>query len=286
MPPATRRPTKRAKPTARDSSRLRAVRDHPSITVRLEDLQDFNESVNWFLYGNSGVGKTAFSAFAPRGYFLSTEKGVIAAKRVGSTAKLLRAPTWEHVEASLDWADENLTLDDWLIVDSVSKMQILMIRWILGTLHEENDARDPDVPQIQDHQKWQNMFMRFFDRIMNAKYNSIVIATAMHKEDPEGESLVLPAITGKDYTISNYCCAQADIVSYLGIARQKDRNAPTIRRLLNETVPPWFAKDRYNILPRWVDIEEGDFTVIEELIERIMEDSTPNERRAAKAAGR
>jgi hypothetical protein len=105
----------------------------------------------------------------------------------------------------------------------------------------------------------------------------------MHKEDPEGESLVLPAITGKDYAISNYCCAAMDMVLYLGVARQKDRNAPTLRRLLAETYPPYFAKDRYNVLPRWTDIEEGDYAIMRDIIADIME-VDPEVRKAVKAS--
>lgn len=284
--PATRRPTKPAR-VARTAPRgpLRAVQDKPQIVIKPEDLQDFNESVNWLVYGNSGVGKTVFTSFAPNAYFLSTEKGVVSAKRVGSQAKLIRAPDWEHVEAGLDWADENLTLDDWLIVDSSSKMQTLLIRWWLRIQNDENEARDLDVPQIQDHQKWQNMYMRFIDRIVDADYNALFTATAMHKEDPEGETLVLPAITGKDYTISNYVCAAMDIVSHLAVAKRQKLDEPRTARLLNDTYPPYFAKDRYHVLPRYLMIEDGEYDIIQDYIEDIM-DLSPDERKAAKAEGR
>jgi hypothetical protein len=282
MPARTRRPAQRR------TTQVRAVRSRdeegrPRIVVRPEELQDFNESINWCVYGNSGVGKTVFSAFAPNAYFLSTEKGVVAAKRVGSEAKLIRAPSWEYVEAALDWADEKLNLDNWLIIDSLSKMQVLNLRWWLGLQNAENESRDIDVPQIQDHQKWQNMFMRFVDRIVDANYNTIFTCTAMHKEDPEGESLVLPAITGKDYTISNYVCAAADIVSCLRMERNERRGAPARRLLLNEAYPPYFAKDRFHVLPRWLEIDYEDYDIIAELIEDIQSVS-PEERQAAKAA--
>jgi AAA domain len=280
---ATRRPPRRRSARPAQARNIRAVPDRPRIEVRRESLADFNESVNILLYGNSGVGKTVLSAFAPNATFLSTEKGVVAAKRAGSTAGLIRAPTWEHVEAGLDLADSEMGPEDWLIVDSGSKMQILLTRWWLGIQHSDNEARDLDVPQIQDHLKFQNMYMRFVDRIVDAGWNSIFICTAMHREDPEGESLVLPAITGKDYTISNYCSAQFDQVLYYGVARQRNREAPTIRRLLAETYPPYFAKDRYNVLPRWTDIEEGDYGAMADIVAAIME-KTPEERRAAKAA--
>jgi AAA domain len=264
---------------------LRAVRERPHITVKVEDLADFNESFNWCVYGDSGVGKTVFASFAPNGYILSTEKGVISAKRVGSTAKLLRAPTWDHVEASIEWADKNLTEKDVLVVDSVSKMQELVIRWWLGIQHEENAARDLDIPQLQDHQKWQRMFLRFVNHLIDAPYNTIFVATAMRKEDEEGDDLVLPNIVGKDYAIAQNFCADMDIVSCLRVKKRSDIDAPRESILINDTFPPYFAKDRFNVLPRWETIpdgEEGGYDAIVGMIEDILATS-PEDRKAAKA---
>jgi AAA domain-containing protein len=269
---ATRRPT--ARPARRKSPRrdrsVAAVPDRPKITVNAEELQDFNDSVNWCIFGDSGVGKTTFASFAPRGYILSTERGVIAAKRVGSTAKLLRAPTWPHVEASIDWADEHLTSDDWLIVDSASKMQELLIQWWLGVQHDENAARDLDIPQLQDYPKWQRMYMRFVMHIIDAPYNSIFIATSMHKEDPEGDPIVLPNIVGKDYAIANNFCAEMDIVSCLRVQKRENIDDPRQAIITNDTFPPYFGKDRYRALPRWETINDGDFDVIVDMIEDIL----------------
>ena len=290
----SRRPTKRPPRQARSSrddgdgtvTSITKVRNRPTITVKLEDLSDFNESYNWCIYGDSGVGKTVFASFAPRAHILSTEKGVISAKRVGSTAKLLRAPTWDHVEASIKWADEHLTEDDVLVVDSVTKMQELVIRWWLGIQHEENEARDLDIPQLQDHQKWQRMFLRFINHIIDAKYNSIFVATAMRKEDEEGDDLVLPNIVGKDYSIAQNFCADMDIVSCLRVRKRSNIDDQRESYLINDTFPPYFAKDRFNVLPRWETIpdgEEGGYDSIIEMIEDILATS-PEDRRAAKAA--
>jgi AAA domain-containing protein len=293
---ATRRPSaprrKARSATRRDGNgevaTIHAVRERPKITVKVEDLADFNESFNWCIHGDSGVGKTVFASFAPNAYILSTEKGVISAKRVGSTAKLLRAPDWDHVEASIEWADKNLTEKDVLVVDSVTKMQELVIRWWLGIQHEENAARDIDIPQIQDHQKWQRMFLRFVGHIIDAPYNSIFVATSMRREDEEGDDLVLPNIVGKDYAIAQNFCADMDIVSCLRVKKRSDMDAPREAILINDTFPPYFAKDRFNVLPRWETIpdgEEGGYDTIEGMIEDILATS-PEERKAAKAGQR
>lgn len=295
---ATRRPSaprRKARQTRSSSNgngddnarSINALRNRPKITVRVEELSDWNESFNWCIYGDSGAGKTVFASFAPRGYILSTEKGVMSAKRVGSTAKLLRAPDWDHVEASIEWADQHLGPEDVLIVDSVTKMQELLIRWWLGIQHTENEARDPDIPQLQDHQKWQRMFLRFISHIIEAKYNSIFVATSMRKEDEEGDDLVLPNIVGKDYAIAQNFCAEMDIVSCLRVKKRANIDDPRESMLINDTYPPYFAKDRFNVLPRWEAIpdgKEGDgsYDLIIDMINEIL-DLAPEERQAAKA---
>lgn len=293
----TRRPSRRPTRTrirqpqgngSGGGSALRVVR--PQIQVKLEDLSDFNESFNWCIYGDSGVGKTVFASFAQRGHILSTEKGVISAKRVGSKAKLLRAPDWDHVEVSIEWADEHLTEQDVLIVDSVTKMQELLAYWWLGIQHAENEARDIDILQIQDYQKWQRMFLRFVNHLVDARYNTIFVATSMRKEDEEGDDLVLPNIVGKDYAMSQNFCADMDIVSCLRVKKRSNIDDPRESMIINDTFPPYFAKDRFNVLPRWETIPDGDskdgrYDLIRDMIEDILA-TAPEVRQAAKAESR
>ena len=240
----------------------------PKITPG--ELQAFAESINMMLYGDPGSWKTGTAGMAPRAVFLSTEKGVVAAKRLGSTAKVLRCPDWDAVESALDWIDANPDEYDWLIVDSLTKMQVLLIRWILKMAQEDNEARDLDIPAIQDHQKWQNMFKRFVDRIVDMPINTIFIATAMHKEDSEGEDLVIPDIQGKDYAISGYITAQMDVVMYIGVTGRPGEDEDSVHRILTEAWGPYqWCKDRFMALPRTIDIAEGDVSIMPKIIQRI-----------------
>lgn len=235
----------------------------------MQDLTNFNDSINLLIYGDSGVGKTVLAGGAPDAVFISTEKGTIAAKRAGSKAKLIQATSWEMLEAALDFIEANPGKFKWAILDSLTKMQVLLIRYILKKINEDNDSRDLDIPAIQDHQKWQNMFKRFVDRIIDMDINVIFTATAMHKEDAEGEDLVLPDIQGKDYAISQYVCAQMDGVYALVVKMKK--NGERARNLLAQNTPPYFAKDRYDALGDWVTLGEKDPENMIRIIELIEE---------------
>jgi hypothetical protein len=242
--------------------------EEAEVTITEEDLADFNESINILLHGPSGHGKTVLASGAPRAIFISTEKGAVAAKRAGSKARLLRAFDWEHVVAAKGHCDITCGPEDWVILDSLTKMQVLMIRWILRTQHAMNASRDLDIPAIQDHQKWQNYFKRFVDSLIEAPYNTIFITTEMRRDDEEGEPIVLPAITGKDYEICDYVRAQMDVVLYYQVTTNKE--GERVRRALAQPWAPYIAaKDRYDALGMFQDVTPGDYTAMADFIEMI-----------------
>jgi hypothetical protein len=219
--------------------------------AEIQDLSDFDESVNMLVYADSGVGKTVFAGTAPNALFLSTETGTISAKRMGSEAKVWRIKRWGDLDKAYTWLERNPDHGfDFIILDSATQMQVLLLRWILEKENKRNPAkRDLDIPAIQDHQKWQNMFKRFITLFVELPVHVIFTAQAMRKEDEEGDDLVLPLIDGKGYGISSWVCGQMHIVGYYYIKPTK--KGPE-RRLLAQSHPPYFAKDRYNVLVPWV----------------------------------
>jgi hypothetical protein len=277
-PTAARRGAKRARPSAKQSREApEAVEaDVENVSIEIEDLAGFNPTINWLIHGPSGHGKTTLAGGAPNATFLACERGSISAKRTGSKAGLMRAPDWPHIVAATKLAGEKMGPEDWLIVDSLPRAQTLYIRWLLGVRHEENSARDLDIPAIQDHQKWQNAFTRWVDGVIDAPYNAIFLSQSMYKTDENGDDLVLPAITGKDYAIAMGICAAMDIVTYYAVATkdgnaQKDEDGNPIRRALFQPYPPYFAKDWYNVFGRAQDVYHEDYGAMAEFIQMIRE---------------
>lgn len=230
------------------------------------DLEEFDESINILIYADSGAGKTVFGGSDDDVLFLATESGTISAKRQGSEAKVWRIKEWEDLQVAYLYLRDEEHSFKWVVLDSGTRMQHMGLRAILDESNAQNPARDLDIPAIQDHQKWQNMFKRFVQMFIDLPINVLMTATTMRVEDEEGDSLILPDFTGKGYSISQWVCAQMHVVGYLSVKRSgKGDDKDIWRRIQFQTVPPYFGKDRYNCLGKY----NGNGACIRPFLDRV-----------------
>jgi hypothetical protein len=244
-------------------------------------LEDFSPSINMLLYGVSGVGKTVLAGTAPKALFLGIEDGQVSAKRRGSKADLWPVTGWQDLSDAYDWLYENSDSCgyQWVIIDSVTVMQKLCMRGILDRVSAENAKRDPDIPAQADWQKYYNMFDRFVTGFCDLPINVLFIASEMRHENDEGEQQILPALVGPSYDPmreSEKLCAAMMVVAHMRknvIGGGKNlEEAKTTRQLLFEGMPPYFAKDRYDVFPRLVTVtdQEGKMiTTMDSITKRI-----------------
>lgn len=245
-------------------------------TVEIEEvsLASIRTSTNILIQGPPGAGKTRLAGGAPNSIFLSTEiEGAISAAVSGSHARLWPAPSWEYCVAGVKKAEEELGEDDWLIVDSGTNMQEMYMRWILDTLVAQSPHRDLDIPAPAEHQKYQNGFKRWYNRIIGMRANTIFITNSMTLTDEEGNPRTIPLILGKQGEISDYISAQAGVILYYSVSRESREEGATgpaiIRRALAQPFPPWLAKDRYDALGSHIDVEHGDTNAMATIIDKI-----------------
>lgn len=246
------------------------------------DMNDLDETQNVLVYGPPGVGKTVLGGGAD--LIIATEKGVVSARRQGSKAKVWPATTWLDLRSAYSWVEERceegvLTTAHWITLDSGTVMQEHALADILETAVSNNEERDPDIPAIQDHQKWQNMFKRFIRKFNDLPVNVLYIATEMDGENEEGETIKVPAFQGKGVGISSWVCAQMSAVGYMKIARvrdksvQQDDDAPPVlkevRRILWQPTGKVFAKDRSDMCGKFTT--DKSLREIEKLMKTIPE---------------
>jgi len=274
MPPA--RPTRGVRKSGTKAAGRKnpmAIDEQP-IEINVEDIQSANPSVNMIVNGELGVGKTVLcgglSALpAARVVFASTEvEGIVAAKRAGSTASMIRCPTWEHAVSAVNWGIKNLGPRDWMIFDSGTYMHYLYMRWVMEKVKGVNPDRDEDIPGLDNHQKVQNGFMRWYSKIIAADFNSVMITSPMMIEGPDGEEKVIPSFFDSKGKVSRFVSSQASIILYYDVQRDEE-HGHVIRRVYAQPWPPYLAKDRYSALGPGQRIENEDFFAMAGMVEKI-----------------
>ncbi|XBA13393.1 ASCE ATPase [Gordonia phage Xenia2] len=243
------------------------------------DLQDFDDSINLGIYGPSGVGKTVLAGSDDNVLFIAVEKGTVSAKRQGSKAKVWPIRQWNDLEKAYKWLSENPDAFQWVVLDSVTEMQQMALREILAKVHKENSSRDLDIPAIQDHQKWQNIYKRFINYFVELPIDTVFLFLARTAQDEDKNEFLTPDIQGKNYQLSQYTCGQMSAYGYMSNRKVAMKNEdgevmldtggkriPVIHRRIT-----WMdtgvirGKDRYNVLEPYT--EDLTLKEIRQLIE-------------------
>lgn len=223
-------------------------------------LEDTDESINLLVYGPSGVGKTVFGGSAENVLILGVENGTVSAKRQKSKADLWPVSHWDDIEEAYEWLYDNPDHGyDWIVIDSITQMQQLLLRNILELAVKENGNRDLDIPAIQDHQKWQNMFKRFVLAYCDLEVNVLFTALVRNEEDEEGEQFVTPDIQGKGYQMSQAICGMMSAYGYMQVKRKKVKakdgteKVARVRRITWQDTGVIRGKDRYDVLAPYTE---------------------------------
>jgi hypothetical protein len=131
-----------------------------------------------------------------------------------------------------------------------------------------NPERDIDIPGLDNHQKVQNGFVRWYDKIIAAQFNSVMITSPTTMEHANGEEKVIPQFFDSKGKVSRHVSAQASVILYYDVQRDEELGS-VIRRVYAQPWPPYLAKDRYSALGPGQRIEEGDFFAMAGMVEKI-----------------
>jgi hypothetical protein len=259
-------------------------------------LEDFNESLNIMIHAMPGAGKTRLGATAPNSVFLSSEPGVISARRaraIGGVQGVVKCRKWQDAVDFVDAAENgDFAHRDWIVVDTISTLQEKDMKSILEKAVSDNPNRDPDIPALQDYMKMQNSFMRWFERMIDLPQNVLFLSHTMRVDDSEGDTLLIPSIQGgadKGYKVANYCMGLVNLVGFMDRKTVKDGKATSqVRRLLwqpyydEEREIRYTAKDHFDALGFTTD--DWDMPMIIEAIESsgVKEDKPATKKTAAR----
>jgi hypothetical protein len=259
--------------------------DLPEAIISLES---WDESINMMIIAESGWGKTVLAGTAdqrkqngPKALFLATERGTISASRMGSTADVWPIQNWRDLQEGFAFLNNGGQREyQWCILDSITEMQKLSMNTALAIAHFKDESRDPDVPQIQDHLKVQNQTLNMLRRFNDLSINCLYTALPYRLDDANGNPYFLPAIDGKQGGLAQQAMGYMHVVGH-GVKRtikDKDDKAITIRRVYFQTMGPYRAKDRYDVLKtpgQGPFLDNPTIPQIEELINKNKAVATP-----------
>lgn len=212
---------------------------------------DTVESINMLIHGNSGAGKTYFAGSGrdngKNDLIIAIEHGTVSAARAGSRTNVINVGSWEMllevVEAVIDEPDRF----DWVILDSLTKMQDLIWDHLIDRGVNQNPHRSPYVRHLQEYGEAQMMLRSIVERLNGSEANIIYTALSDLHTDEESQEFAAPMIHGQKGMLSSWVCAQMDVVCYLSVVRIKDRLA---RKFQFNKTPEVFAKDRLGLFPK------------------------------------
>ena len=187
---------------------------------------------NILLYADSGAGKTVYALKDKRVLVLAPEDGgLMSAARMGTEADKIPVNDWEDMQKANDdlWSDEGLEQlkeYDVLVVDSLTEMDAMIMRYILKKTREVKLAKDtdPDTPWIDDYGKRNILLEKMVRSLNDLPINVFYTALPRIAEDPDGKEFVVPMLGGNkptDYRFSMKIVALMTSFGYMRVEEIK-----------------------------------------------------------------
>jgi hypothetical protein len=181
---------------------------------------------NFLVYADSGAGKTVFAASAKRVLFVAPEDaGMLSALEMGYEFDKILVPTWDKFVAAYEWLYDNseiLANYDWIVVDSLTKLQSVCLRACIEAERESRMAKgqDLDEAQIQNYGKLYILMEKLVLGFNDLPCNVLYTALARQAEDPDGNEFMLPMLGSNkptDYRIAMKIAAEMTSYGYFKV---------------------------------------------------------------------
>ena len=240
------------------------------VNSKIISLDTEDDFVNIAIYGPSGIGKTVLAGSDEGVLFVAPEDGgTLSAKRFGSKAQKWPVNSFTDIIEAYDYLwdlSESATKPlpyKWIVIDSATEMQEMTMRYILDEARKENPARDPDIPAIQDWQRYYEMFKRLVKGFNALPVNVLWTLLEQDATDEEGNLYKVPLLKGKGVQYAKQFSSWMTSFGYMQVVRvpsatqeaDKPKSYDERRVITWRATPTVTAKDRTRCLePYTVDL--------------------------------
>ena len=230
-------------------------------TTGVEDFVDGSANIKALIIGGPGAGKTRMSSYWPKPLYLDAENGR------GSLAD--RNMPYVEIKTSRDMLDalEYLKAQErapkaerqfqTVVVDTVDSFQRLVKdEWVQQT----------KAGSFTGYDAWgylDTKMQLLFTRLLNLDYNVIVLVHYTSKEHKDGDNTVREFALQLQGAVKDQVFNDFGLVGWLGTFWAAGEEGRVQKRGLTFQPTPDkpFLKDRYNVTPKWMEInfEDNDY---------------------------
>lgn len=221
-----------------------------SILDTAQPVSEVSNSVNMLLYGDSGVGKTVFAGsgrdHGKHDLIIDIESGTLSAARSKSQANVIPAYDYDTFVSIVEAVEEDPDRFEWVIVDSITKLQDIIWDKIMSEAVAKNPSRSPYKRELQEWGEAQSRLKDLVERLKNSDANVLFIALADSELDEDGNTVRVPAVHGSKGKVQAWVSAQMDVVAYI---RVLSNDGGSFRAIHFNKTPEFYAKDRLRLYP-------------------------------------
>lgn len=146
--------------------------------------------LNACVYGKNGKGKTTFGASGPKAFIVDcNEKNTGSARGMG--AYEFRVETWEDIDLAYWFLKSGKHEYETVVIDTVSSLATLCMKFVLGDEAARDATRDPDMPDKRHWFKVTELMKTVILNFRNLPMHTIFLAQERRgfSEDDEDESV-------------------------------------------------------------------------------------------------
>lgn len=230
-------------------------------TTGFEDYLDGSANIKTLVIGGPGAGKTRWSSFWPKPFFVDCEdgRGSIADRavpyvRVRSSKDML--DVLEHLK-SLEGTPKAQRKYQTVVVDTADSFQrIVKEEWV--TANKAGSFTGFDAWGYLD-----TKMQLLFTRLLNLDYNVVVLVHYKTKEHKDGDNTVREFVLQMQGATADQIFNDFGLVGWMGTYWEAGKDGREQKRGLTFQPTPEkpFLKDRFNVTPMWMEVkfEDNDY---------------------------
>lgn len=235
-------------------SRAKAIQ---RVKKRIVPVEDADPYVKVLLYGKNKKGKTRTAAAAPKPLIIDINERGTRSVRGYKGAEVFPVNKWEDVTWAYWMLKEGNHDYETVILDTVTQLQNLGMKQVLGEQEDRDPNREPSMPDWKSWNKLKELMVPLILNFRNLPMHVVFVAQEKSKENeeelttetfPEVAPSIRGTLTGSVDIIGRIYMAQMRSVD----KKKKKEVKVWERRMLVGPHDEFITGDRSGVLPRVV----------------------------------